>query len=196
MYIVEQLIFPILTNIISPLILFLIASIIMRNNTMSIFISKIYKSVKQGLEINTEDIVEANEITASSKILNDSIDKISEESDDKESDVLRKLSKNYGPDNESGWEVRTYYTFTKQQLIDNQYINFKVRDNKFDIYLKTADLIKYFGLDNSCEQVSDGAGRIRVYIFQKTNSNNEKENYFVRFGKKALENPIKIEHIK
>ena len=105
---------------------------------------------------------------------------------------MERLSKNYGVDNENGWEVRTYYTFTKKQLFNNKLINFKVRDNKFNIYLKTEDLINHFNLKNQKEQISDGAGKIRAYIFQTKKIRNEKEIYIVRFGKKFLENPIKI----
>lgn len=60
-------------------------------------------------------------------------------------------------------------------------------NNKFDIFLKTENLVKKFDLDT----VSDGAGRIRIYIFQKIIDGKE-EYYLVRFGKKVLENPIPL----
>ena len=65
---------------------------------------------------------------------------------------------------------------------------------QFNIFLKTDDLISNFDLKNKEEVVSDGVGKIRVYIFQKTNDNNEKEYFLIRFGKKALENPIQLQY--
>ena len=226
MHRIEDLLLSILSNIISPLILFLLGSLVMKNNTISKFISKTYMSVKEGLELNSEsealpsaeELVSAKELPSaeeppsaeelpsaeeppSAKELPSaeepepggvfSIKECSPE-DYKESDILERLSKNYGVDNENGWEVRTYYTFTKKQLFNNKLINFKVRDNKFNIYLKTEDLINHFNLKNQKEQISDGAGKIRAYIFQTKKIRNEKEIYIVRFGKKFLENPIKI----
>ena len=159
----------------------------MKNNIISKFISKTYMSVKTGLELNIEEVPDVKEAEESKSDETLIIKECSAENYT-ESKILEKLSKNYGADNENGWEVRTYYTFTKKQLFDNELINFKVRDNKFNIYLKTVDLIEHFKLKNSEEQISDGAGKIRVYIFQTTN----KENYIVRFGKKPLDKPIKI----
>lgn len=187
MHRIEDLLLSILSNIISPLILFLLGSLVMKNNIISKFISKTYMSVKTGLELNIEEVPDVKEAEESKSDETLIIKECSAENYT-ESKILEKLSKNYGADNENGWEVRTYYTFTKKQLFDNELINFKVRDNKFNIYLKTVDLIEHFKLKNSEEQISDGAGKIRVYIFQTTN----KENYIVRFGKKPLDKPIKI----
>ncbi len=53
----KDIVFPIITNIASPIILFLVASQIMKINRVSKFISKIYTSVKNGLELNTDDNV-------------------------------------------------------------------------------------------------------------------------------------------
>ena len=56
----ENILSPIITNILSPIILFLLASLIMKNNTMSKLISRIYLSVKKGLEINTEEVADSD----------------------------------------------------------------------------------------------------------------------------------------
>ena len=187
----ENILSPIITNILSPIILFLLASLIMKNNTMSKLISRIYLSVKKGLEINTEEV-------ADSDVKIDSAKKLSmikpENLTNSDNPILKKISRDYGADSKTGWEVRTFYTIAKQQLFENKVINFQVKGNKFNIFLKTDDLISNFDLKNKEEVVSDGVGKIRVYIFQKTNDNNEKEYFLIRFGKKALENPIQLQY--
>ncbi|EIX2407951.1 hypothetical protein MKG59_002245 [Enterococcus faecalis] len=194
-YLWNNVLLPIAINIMSPIILFLLASLIMKNNTISKLISRIYMSVKRGLEINTEEVVDAGEVSDLTTPSTNELSIIkSENIDYKESEILKKLSKDYGADSKTGWEVRTFYTLAKKQLFENKIINFQVKGNKFNIYLKTDDLIKYFDLKNEQEVVSDGVGKIRVYIFQKTNDKNEKEYYLVRFGRKALENPVQLKY--
>lgn len=188
----ENILFPIVTNIISPIILFLLASIVMKNNTISKLISRIYLSVKRGLELNTEEIVDAEDVSDLDNQNSQELRMINPNHlNYSETEIINKLSKDYGADSDTGWEIRTFYTVTKKQLFENKAINFKVKGNKsFDIWLKTSDLIEHFDLKNEHETVSDGAGKIRIYIFQKYTDKNKPEYYLVRFGKKALDNPV------
>ncbi|BAH80818.1 hypothetical protein [Streptococcus dysgalactiae] len=187
MYLIENLLLPILSNIISPIILFLLASLVMRNNAMSRFIAKIYTTVKEGLELNTEEVPDAEDTEQFESAGIQSV-KVVPKGENKESCILQRTSKNYGADSKNGWKIRTFYIFTKKQLFDKEFIHFEVKDKGFDIYLKTADLIKHFNLNDPQEEITDGADKIRAYIFQ----NNNDENYIVRFGKNILANPIKI----
>lgn len=45
-------------------------------------------------------------------------------------------------------------------------------------------------MDDPNEEISDGSGKIRIYIFQEKGG--DKEFYLVRFGRKALEKPEKL----
>ena len=189
-YLTQNIFLPILVNILSPVLLFLIARIVMENNTILKYISKVYQSVKEGLEINNEEVVDAEDVSDSQ--LNGSTSTLNLVSPSNYGKILKKESKDYGPDDKSGWEVRTFYLISKQQLYTYDLINFKVKDNKFSLYLRTSDLINCFDLDNEQESVSDGANKIRIYIFQKTNDENKKEYFLVRFGRKALKNPIQL----
>ncbi|MFV8045080.1 hypothetical protein ACMZ6Y_09195 [Streptococcus pluranimalium] len=190
-FILENLLLPLLVNVFSPVLLFLFGNWFLKNNFVAKQVSRIYRTVKDRLELDAEEIPDVNEADSTHQ----HIETISAAQND-DSKILSKLSKNYGADTEKGWDVRTFYTFTKQQLFNNEYINFKERDNKFDITLKTQVLIDKFKVNSENEQVSDGAGKIRVYIFQRTNSKNKKENYLVRFGRKTLEEPVKLDSLQ
>lgn len=186
MYWIDQMLVPIVVNMVSPVLLFLFASLVLRNDTIAKYVSKIYQAVKDKLEMNAPDVANANEISKNVEKLD-----VSEKSSRvEESDILRKISKNYGSDMELGWDVRTFYTLTKNQVLDKKVINFKVKGNEFDIYVSTETLIKRFSLDTEDGQISDGSGRIRVYIYKKSGVD---EYYLMRFGKGFLEEPIRLE---
>lgn len=148
--------------------------------------------MKRGLELNTEEIVDAEDVSDLDNQNSQELRMINPNHlNYSETEIINKLSKDYGADSDTGWEIRTFYTVTKKQLFENKAINFKVKGNKsFDIWLKTSDLIKLFDLKNEHETVSDGSGKIRIYIFQKYTDKNKPEYYLVRFGKKALDNPV------
>lgn len=186
MNIPEDIIYPIVTNIASPIILFLIASQIMKINSVSKFISKVYLSVKNGLELNIDEEVPSspNKKESSVKKLK-LVDNLTDNGN-----VLKKISKDYGSDEKLGWKVRTFYTMLKEQLEVNEIISFEIREHKnIIVNLRTRDLIKEFDLKNPEENISDGAGKIRIYIFQDMDD----KLYLVRFGKKNLSEPILLE---
>ena len=104
--------------------------------------------------------------------------------------ILKKISKDYGSDDRLGWKVRTFYTIFKEQLESNEIISFEIREHQnIIVNLKTKDLIKEFDLNNPEENISDGSGKIRIYIFQDMDD----KLYLVRFGKKNLSKPILLE---
>lgn len=198
MNITENIIYPIITNIASPIILFLIASQIMKFNRINKLISKIYLSVKNGLELNTDEEVPSSpnkkETAVKNKPTNNkqlSTNKLSlVDNLNGYTNVLKKISKNYGSDDQLGWKVRTFYTMFKEQLKENEIVSFKIREHSNVIVnLKTKDLIEKFDLNNPSENISDGTGKIRIYIFQDMDD----KLYLVRFGKKSLNEPILLE---
>ncbi|MFW3579320.1 hypothetical protein ACN9KL_12965 [Vagococcus fluvialis] len=78
----------------------------------------------------------------------------------------------------------------KEQLIGNEIVSFEIREHSnIIVNLKSKDLIKEFDLNNPEEDISDGSGKIRIYIFQDT----AEKLYLVRFGKKNLSEPILLE---
>lgn len=195
MNILEDIIYPIVTNIASPIILFLIASQIMKINSVSKFISKVYLSVKNGLELNIDEQVPSSpnkkepsveDETTNNKESSVKTLKLVDNLTDN-SNVLKKISKDYGSDEKLGWKVRTFYTLFKEQLEANEIVRFEIREHKnIIVNLRTKDLIKEFDLKNPEENISDGAGKIRIYIFQDMYD----KLYLVRFGKKNLSEPI------
>jgi len=56
-----------------------------------------------------------------------------------------------------------------------------------NIGLACRDLIKIFSLNDE-ESISDGKGRIRIYIYQE--DVNDASFYLTRFGKHILDKPI------
>lgn len=116
----ENFVWPIITNILSPLILFLVGGLFLKVNWVSKFVSKIYKNVYDGLRLNSDDVASG-----------ESIDEISEEKTylpyftdfQAEKNAIQKTSKNYGRD--EGWNIRTFYTIAKQKILDVDMINFK-----------------------------------------------------------------------
>lgn len=166
----EIWIWPILINILSPIFLFILGSMVMRNNFIGKIIARTYQSVTDGLRVNLIDV--------------DS--KITEDKESKEK-ILEKISKNYGSDENKGWKIRTFYTLGKDQLEGYRAINFKIRNYQGDgIKIMSDSIIKKFDLN----KVADDAGKIRIYIFQELGE--RQEFYIVRFGKQTLEKPIRL----
>ncbi|CAH0416857.1 hypothetical protein KAR50_07425 [Periweissella fabaria] len=176
---------PIITGALSPIVLFLFGSLLMRSNFITKKIAKTYQTVKTGLELNLdEDIASADEIDQTDDVhLNDDTptNKVA---------TLTKVSKDYGADDANGWKVRTYYVISTKQLAEHKYINFKIKNlDDITIKLATAELIKRFDV----KAVADIASKIRIYIYQAEADEDTHEFYMVRFGKKAMTTPIHLE---
>lgn len=151
------------------------------------------KYKKEELELNTsEDIPSAFNLSEISGTKNDKGKELVVSKNVANNHVIEKISKDHGPDEKNGWKLRTFYTISKKQLFEKEYISFKIRDNEnINIILKCSELINKFDLENENETVSDGAGKIRICIFQEKHG---KQNfYIVRFGKKMLEEPVMLQ---
>ena len=180
----DNFVWPIITGILSPLLLFLLGGLLLKINWISSFVSKIYKTVYDGLRLNNDDAVSNGETIGKSGGEKEYMLYDTDLSDVENS--VQKTSKNYGRD--KGWSIRTFYTIDKQKLLDANVINFKVKGHAdINIGLKKSELMKKFNLNDEHEDYSDGAGRIRIYINQNKDDN---QFYLVRFGKRAFESPI------
>ncbi|MCW3779698.1 hypothetical protein [Levilactobacillus namurensis] len=115
----QNVVYPICTNIVSPLLLFLIASWLMKVNWISRVVARIYQTVVTGLKMNLDD----NSDDAPTKDAIDATDsKITYRSDiSHENGVLQKISKDYGAIND--WKIRTFYLISRNMLSDNKFIN-------------------------------------------------------------------------
>ncbi|PTM21404.1 hypothetical protein DA798_10360 [Lactobacillus sp. PFC-70] len=185
----QNVVYPICTNIVSPLLLFLIASWLMKVNWISRVVARIYQTVVTGLKMNLDD----NSDDAPTKDAIDATDpKITYRSDiSHENGVLQKISKDYGAIND--WKIRTFYLISRNMLSDNKFINFKIKGhNAINIGIATQKLNDMFlkGVGNE-NDVIDGKGKIRIYIYQETGD--EGNFYLVRFGKHVLDKPVLLE---
>jgi len=172
-------------SIVAPIILFLLAFFVFKNNWILKTVAKTYQAVINGLHLNLDEPVAAPSVR----------EEISDEKDNKltyypnisgENNVIQRISANYGPDGH--WKVRTFYVINKDTILDNNFINFKIRGFAgLNIGLACRDLIKIFSLNDE-ESISDGKGRIRIYIYQE--DVNDASFYLTRFGKHILDKPI------
>lgn len=182
-YLWENLGFPILSNFIAPIVLFVSAYFFMKIPYLDKLIVKIYRNVIRELQI-TNEITDSNMANAPSQ-RSKSFNSINN-SNNHSSDILQKESKNYG--DFKGWDITTFYLVTKHQINDYEAINFKIKKPKFSIILKTNDIKNYFKLNN----VVDGADRIRIYIYRDKYT---RQFYLVRFGKNILKTPYLLKKI-
>lgn len=182
-FLYDSFIFPVLVNIISPIALFLLAALVMQNTKIGTYIKNTYTTVMNGLKLNEDDEVSS----APGEMDLDALNK-----DKTKNELLQKISKDYGPDKKRGWEVRTFYTVAKNQLEKSEAISFKIKGHdNLNIKITKDFLFKSFNLDKEMDNISDGAGKIRIYLFAP-GEDSEKQFYITRFGTLKLDDPIKI----
>ncbi|KPN81106.1 hypothetical protein [Apilactobacillus kunkeei] len=168
-----------LANLLTPIILFIIAYYLRRLNPFVTFVSRVYNEVKNRYLI----YIELDEASGTSD------DKSSEDKEEihnnhSDENILPKISKDYGKD--GNWKVRTFYTINRKQLNDFDYIEFSIREMEIKIKLSTKDLLDNFIKKGHEDDVVDGSNSIRIFIFQKSDS---KEFFLVRFGRKPFSTP-------
>lgn len=171
-----NVIYPIIVGLVTPVFLFMLGYLFMKSNRVTKLIYKVYNSVRNGLEIYNDDEVVSSPL-GTNVVENSEIRSID------------RTSKDYGP--EGDWKIRTFYTVSKNQILENEIINFLVRGHEdINIQMNTRWLVEKFDLKSETESISDGVGKIRIYLFQEKMGN--EDFYLVRFGTKALEKPIKL----
>ncbi|KPN80233.1 hypothetical protein RZ76_04240 [Apilactobacillus kunkeei] len=160
-----------LSNLLTPIVLFVVAYLLRNSNAVVTFSSKVYREVQQSYFIVKE------------------LDEASEDTEDSHSDneILRKTSKDYGK--YGNWMVRTYYSMSLKQLCEFSRIEFSIKETDTKITLYTKDLLKKV-VENREEEVVDSYGKIRIFIFQDKSS---KKFYLVRFGKRRFSDPFPLE---
>lgn len=188
---------PLLSSIFAPICLFLLAYFGVHVGLLQRMISHVYTTVTDRLSVkDTADDRAAPGHSENDGILvkikcylNKILNKIFRTSGNKstkDSKVLHKRSKNYGYYN--GWDLTTFYMVTKNQLKDNDKIEFFIKGTKHIIVLSTKSLLENFDL----KEISDGKDRIRIYIYR--DKSNQKF-YLVRFGKKIFRKPYELKKL-
>lgn len=147
-----------LANLLTPIILFIIAYYLRRLNPFVTFVSRVYNEVKNRYLI----YIELDEASGTSD------DKSSEDKEEihnnhSDENILPKISKDYGKD--GNWKVRTFYTINRKQLNDFDYIEFSIREMEIKIKLSTKDLLDNFIKKGHEDDVVDGSNSIRIFIF-------------------------------
>ncbi|KOY72824.1 hypothetical protein RZ70_06890 [Apilactobacillus kunkeei] len=175
-----------LANLLTPIVLFIIAYWLRNSDFVVKFVAKVYNEVNNNYLI----LKELDEASGTDDVVDtDDLDRKEEKHNNFSSDdVLSKLSKDYG--REGDWTVRTFYTINRKQLDEFKYIQFSIREMTTKITLSTEDLINKFLNKSDEDDVVDAADKIRVFLFQNTDS---KDFYLVRFGKRPFRKPFLLQ---